>query len=511
MSSAGGVLGQPENATDTSVEDAEAVVIGGGISGICLTRELKRQGLHSIVVLEKADQLGGTWHYNRYPGVACDIPSPSYSFSFRPHDWSRLYAEGDEIRDYFQQLAAENDVVRHVRFNTELLNATWDEGTKCWLCETSRGRIRSRILVIASGMLHDKAIPNVQGVDKFDGSVFHSAEWPKDFDPAGKRIAVVGTGASAIQFIPKLQPNAKQLVVLQRTPSWILPKYEVVHKKVSLRHAIRRQKALRATFSAIYDTLVLSWLRSKLLAPQERVARKHLTDSVADPHLRDMLTPDYRFGCKRPLQSNDFYPAIASNNVDYVASALAEVRPHSVVSADGREFAVDAIIWGTGFRYGQESVLKRVHGRDGRSMAEVFGGTERAYLATTMVGCPNAFLILGPNAGGASIPISIEAQAHYVGSAVETMRRQQLATVEVKPEAEEAWTRQKDELLANSVWLTGGCTSYYLSAAGTNIAAWPGPQRAMAKRLSRFDVENYIVARESAAPLSAASSAARLA
>ncbi|MGW6729695.1 flavin-containing monooxygenase [Nocardia sp. NPDC055029] len=477
-------------------DEVEAVVVGAGMSGVALTRALKQQGLREIMVLERGDQLGGTWHHNRYPGVACDVPSAAYSFSWAPNDWTRLFAGGDEIREYLQRVAAEHDIERHVRLKTELLEAAWDVETSRWVIETTRGRVRSQFLVLATGQLHDAIVPATPGADKFAGTTFHSMYWPEDFDAAGKRIAVVGTGASAIQFVPQIQPDAERLVVLQRTPPWIVQKFDMVHKKVDAERAMRRQRRVRKLVLSILEVFlgVTSDARRAFLI--EWMARKHLRDSVADPALRAALTPDYKINCKRILQSNEWYPAIQGTNVDFVTSGLKEIREHSVVTSDGQEFEVDTIIYGTGFQLLQDHLLKRVRGRDGRIMSEVFAGKQRAYKATTMVGCPNMFVILGPNGGAASIPVAIEAQARYVSSAIETMRRRGLESFEVRPAAEEAWNRTKDAHLENSVWNAGGCSNYYVTD-GVNNVVWPGSMGHMKKALHTFDLENYVVTQKS--------------
>ncbi|MFE6864102.1 flavin-containing monooxygenase [Nocardia sp. NPDC057668] len=469
--------------------EAEAVVVGAGMSGICLTRALKLHGIEDVVVLEKSDDVGGTWHHNRYPGVACDIPSPAYCFSFALHDWSRLFAPGAEIHDYLRQVAADNDVVRHIRFETELLEAVWDSRAHRWICETNRGFIRARFLILATGVLHNKNIPPIAGKAEFAGTMFHSSEWPEDFDPAGRRIAVVGNGASAVQFVPAVQPMAERLVVLQRTPAWVLPKNDVVHRKLNRHRAQRRQRRLRGLVLTLLELFHFVAARAERSRLVEWAARKHLRDSIKDPILRAALTPDYRINCKRVLQSNRYYPAVSSANVDYVAAGLVRITENSVIAADGREFLVDTIIWGTGFEPGHTEVLKRIRGRDGADMS----GTDHAYKATTMAGCPNMFVMVGPNGITASNPLVSEAQTRYILSAIDTLHRRGVRTVEVTLAAERAWNRDKDAKLAASVWNAGGCSSYFHNDRGVNTALWPGPLRDMKEQLSVFDIENYSI------------------
>ncbi|MFE3188507.1 flavin-containing monooxygenase [Nocardia sp. NPDC059240] len=482
---------QHEQKGPVGAHEVDAVVVGGGMSGIRLTIALKKQGLHRIALLEKGEHLGGVWNHNRYPGVACDVPSPTYCFGFALNDWSRLYPPGAEIRDYFERIAIENDVVRHVRFGTELIDAAWDDSAKKWLCQTNKGHFRAQFLILASGVFSRESVPKIPGAEKFTGQSFHSMDWPTDFDPAGRRIAVVGTGASAIQFVPQIQPQVERLVVLQRTPPWIVPKPNPENKPVSRRRAQLRQRILRAFIYSILEMVVYTVKYPRLAALPQWAAQNHLNKQVSDPELRKALTPDYKAGCKRLLLSSDYYPAIVSSNVDYVPSALREIRENTVVATDGREFEVDTIIWGTGFDFGMR-VFERVRGRDGRTLAERFAGTPRTYRGTTVVGCPNLFAIAGHNAGTASVPIGVEAQAEYVASAVRTMRARGFETVEPRHDAEETWVRRKDSELAGWIFNVGGCNSYYLNDKGVNVAAWPGRPSQMVRALRSFDIENYV-------------------
>lgn len=461
------------------------------MSGIRSAIALKRQGLTRIAVLEKAEEVGGVWNHNRYPGVGCDVPSPIYAYGFKPHRWRRLFAQGDEIREYFKETADETGVTRHVRLGTELLDASWDDSLGVWICTTNKGTFRSPILVLATGVLHSKAVPTVPGASTFTGQTFHSSEWPSDFDPTGKRIAVVGTGASAIQFVPEIQPLAKRLVVLQRTAPWIVPKPDVIHPQSTSRRDILRQRLMRYAIWAVVEFVLLTVKHPRFGASLEWIARKHLHDSVQDPELREILTPEYMIGCKRMLLSSAWYPAICSSNVDYVPSALREIKPNTIVAENGEEYAVDTIIWGTGFNFGQQ-VLDRVRGRDGRTLTERFGETPRTYRATTVVECPNLFIIAGPHAGTASITTATEAQVRYLESAIATMRRKNLEWVEPRPAVEKAWMERKESILASWVWNTGGCTSYYLNSKGENVSAWPGHMLGMVRSLRTFDIENYI-------------------
>ncbi|MFE3188475.1 flavin-containing monooxygenase [Nocardia sp. NPDC059240] len=479
-----------EHLAEENLTDIEAVIIGGGMSGIRTAIELKRQGL-GFVLLERSDGLGGVWNHNRYPGIGCDVPSPTYQYGFALNNWSRLFAPGQEIREYLERVAAENDIVRHVRFGTELLDSVWSDSEKKWLCETNKGLIRARFLIVATGQNDRASIPEIPGADKFDGDIFHSHDWPADFDAEGKRIAVVGTGASAIQFVPEIQPSAERLVILQRTPSWVVPKPDVVHEERSPRRAKLRQRILRAFIWFLLEFLVITVKYPRLAILPERSARKHLEQQIADPELRKVLTPDYKAGCKRLLLSNAWYPAVSAPNVDYLPSALSEIREKSVVTSSGREFEVDTIIWGTGFNFGSP-IFDRIRDRKGRLLAERFEEMPRTYRATTIVDCPNFFLVGGVHSGTASVFIGCEAQARYVGSAIQIMRRQGIETVEPKPHKEQAWMDYRDSYLSGFVFTTG-CKTYYLTSKGHNLAMWPGSPSGMVRKLRKFDIKNYQV------------------
>lgn len=474
---------------------AEVIVVGAGISGLAAAITLKREGTEDFVVIDKNDDPGGTWLRNQYPGVACDVPSALYSFSFAPNpDWSRFFAPGPEIQQYLLRISAEFDIRRHLRLGTELLEAQWYEDEARWHVTTSRGTYIARILILATGALEDPNIPRIPGIEAFEGRIFHSSRWPQDYDPAGKRIAIIGTGASSIQIVPAIESTANSIRVFQRTPAWIFPKPDWRHTGFE-RAAMRRfpflQRALRGAVWAGVDTMIRTVLSPSLARLSEFPARLHLRLRVHDPALRAALTPTYLPGCKRALVSNSFYAALQKPHVQLINSPVAEVRPRSVVAADGEEHPVDTIVLSTGFNYTTAPIFDRIKTRDGRTLTQKWQGSPRAYKGTAIAGCPNAFMLWGPNAGTGSAFVMAEAQMNYIAGALQALQRNGLDSVEVREDYERDWKAWADNRNANSVMIRGGCVSYYLDSNGNNAALWPGTMRSLRKALAHFDLDAY--------------------
>jgi cation diffusion facilitator CzcD-associated flavoprotein CzcO len=364
---------------------------------------LLKDGERDFVVLERAGDVGGTWRDNTYPGCRCDVPSHLYSFSFAPNpNWSSTFSPQPEILEYLREVARRFGVMPHVRFHTELESADRDEAAGRWRLETSRGSMSADVLVCGQGPLSEPKLPDVPGLDSFDGTAFHSANWDHDHDLDGERVAVVGTGASAIQFVPAIQPRVKQLHVLQRTPPWVAP-----HPNRQLTRVERAlysrlplvQLAMRAGIYWARESFVLQFRHRRVRRLATKVALRHLRAQVPDVELRERLTPSYEIGCKRILPTNEWYPAVTQPNVEVLDQGLTEVRPHSVVASDGTEREVDTIIFGTGFHVSDIPIADRVRGRDGRTLAEVWGGSPEAYKGAAVAGFPNLFLLVGPNTG----------------------------------------------------------------------------------------------------------------
>ena len=491
-------------------DEVRIAIVGAGFGGLGMAIRLKQQGIDDFVVLEREDDVGGTWYVNTYPGCQCDIPSHLYSFSFVPNpEWSRTYSLQREIWRYLRDCAERFDLLPHIRFGTELDEAAWDDDARRWRITTSNGVVEARMLVGGFGALATPKLPNIPGIDDFEGPVFHSARWNHDYDLTGKRVASIGTGASAIQYVPRIQPKPERLYVFQRTPPWVMPHNDRPITGFE-RRLYRRFPALqRFVRSFVYwsrEWLVIGFTRRKgLMEALERVARRHLAKQVPDPELRARLTPDYTLGCKRILPSNDWYPALQEPNVELVTDHIAEVRPHSIVTADGEEREVDAIALGTGFRVSDVPPSRHLRGRDGRLLSEIWHESAQAYNGTTVAGFPNFFFLAGPNSGQGhtSLVYMIEAQIEYALDALRTMEEHGIESVDVRPEVQAAFNAEVQSRMPPTVWLTGGCASWYLDPQGRNTTLWPDFTFRFRRRMERFDLASYSTVRatESEAPL----------
>jgi cation diffusion facilitator CzcD-associated flavoprotein CzcO len=485
-------------AVDRTPRHVGAIILGGGISGIAAAVRLPRDGgVDDVLVIEQSDGLGGTWHHNTYPGCACDIPSALYSFEFAANpEWSRVFAHQPEIRDYVQRVAAEHGVPGRTLLNTAVLEARWNDAAQCWEIDTTQGRFTTPIFVFAAGGLHEPATPDVPGVESFTGTVFHSARWRHDHDLTGRRVAVIGTGASAVQFVPRIQPEVEQLTLLQRTPGWVWPKpdWRTTRLERSLyRRVPAAQRALRRLQFEFGDLLVRTYLRVELARILNLIGRAHLLFTVRDGALRRDLTPSYTLGCKRVMLDNYYLRSLTRPNVRVVPHGLREVRPTSVVADDGSEHEVDTIIWATGFQATEPPFAKRLFGRDGRSLSEFWGANPRAYMGASISGFPNAYMMWGPNVGTGSNTIMIESQLNYITRAIRLMRESHYASLEIRRDVLEAWKQEMRDRLARSTWDAGGCKSWYQDSSGENYAVYGGSMRSMLARsqsvpVSLFDV-----------------------
>jgi len=480
------------------VGDRFAVIVGSGFAGLGMAIRLKQAGIDDFVVLERSGDVGGTWRDNTYPGCMCDVPSHLYSFSFaRKSDWTCTYPKQAEIWDYLRDCAARFRVMPHIRFEHELTAAAWDDASARWSITTNRGELSARFLILGTGPLSEPRLPDVPGIDSFTGTLFHSARWQHEHQITGERVAVVGTGASAIQLIPEVQPKVARLTVFQRTAPWVLP-----HRNRDL-NAVDRWLSRNLPFTqqlrrlGIYlgrEMLVYGFtVDPRVMGLAERAARRHMNRQVTDPALRAKLTPHYRLGCKRILISNDYYPALTQRNVEVVTERIAEIRPHSVVTADGVEREVDTIICGTGFHVTDMPTAERVQGREGVTLAEHWDGSPQAYLGTTVAGYPNLFFLTGPNTGlgHTSLVYMIESQISYVLDAMRTSLRRGMATVDVRPDVLEAYNSRLQRRMQTTVWITGGCASWYIDSKGRNSALWPGLTWPFRRRTARFDPAAY--------------------
>ena len=467
-------------------------VIGAGFGGLGAAIRLSQQGIDDVLVFERADDLGGTWRDNSYPGCACDVPSHLYSFSFAPNPrWTRSFSGQPEIWDYLRDCASRFGVLPRLRFGHEVQRASWDGGRQRWRVETSGGTWTADVLVAAAGPLSEPAIPALPGLDSFEGTVFHSARWNHDHDLTGRQVAVVGTGASAVQFVPEIQPRVGRLRIFQRTAPWLLPRRDrdlTAAERQLFRAVPAAQRLARSSIYWGREGATAAFLHPRLMRLTQRLALRHLRAAVPDPELRARLTPDYTLGCKRVLLSNDYLPALTKENVDLVTAGIGAVRPGGIVTDDGAEHPADTIIFGTGFRVADQPVAERVVGRDGRTLAEAWDGSPKAHLGVAVAGFPNLFLLLGPNTGlgSTSVVLMIEAQVEYLLRALEYMRAAGVATVEPRAEAQQAFLTEMDARMRPTVWSTG-CSSWYLDRTGRNSAIWPGLTWSYRRRLRRFD------------------------
>lgn len=484
---------------ESDIQRARIVILGSGFSGLGMALRLKHEGITDFVILERADELGGTWRDNVYPGCQCDVPSHLYSFSFRPNpEWSRTYSMRPEIQAYLKSCAEEAGIHEHVRFGHEVLSASWNESDACWWIETSHGTWVAKFLISAHGGLHIPAYPNLPGMETFSGRIVHSAAWDPDLELAGKRVGVVGTGASAIQIVPGIQPVVKKLDVFQRTPAWILPHTDRPITGLE-RRIFRRFPAIQRTRrSLVYwgrEALVVGMTKNKkFLKPLRALATGHLRRQVRDRDLRRRLTPRYEPGCKRLLLSNTFYPAVAASNTELVTEQIEAVTSKGMVTADGVEHELDVIVFATGFRVTDNPMVEHIKGRDGRSLGELWRETGiRAYLGTTVDNFPNLFVMTGPNTGigHTSLLVMVEAQIRYVMSALRYAADHELSAIEVRPEAVERFNEQLQRKMRNTVWTQGGCASWYLDSKGRNSTLWPDFTFRFVQMTRRFDAATY--------------------
>jgi cation diffusion facilitator CzcD-associated flavoprotein CzcO len=496
-------------ATGTETADTRIAIVGGGFGGLGAGIELKRQGLEDFVIFERAGDVGGTWRDNRYPGCACDVQSHLYSFSFAPNpDWTHTYSPQPEIYDYLKRCARAFGLSAHIRLNHAVRAAAWDEGAQRWRIETTHGTWTARVLVLASGALSEPTTPEIDGLERFAGKVFHSARWEPGYDLAGRRVAVIGTGASAIQIVPAIQPHVAQLHVFQRTPPWIMPRRDRSFSERE-RDLYRRfplvQRARRASIYLFRELLVVGFRHPGLARLVEHVALRHLERSVPDPVLRAKLTPRYAIGCKRVLVSNDYLPALTRRNVELVADGVAAVRERAIVGGDGIERPVDAIILCTGFRATDPPLAEHVRGRGGQTLAAVWAGSPQAHLGTTVAGFPNLFILAGPNTGlgHSSVVYMLEAQIAHLLGALDHMERHGIAVLEPRGAAQAAYVAEVQRRMVGTVWTAGGCASWYLDRKGRNAALWPDFTWRFRRRAARFDPGDYAMSGPHVAPASA--------
>ena len=481
--------------------DVDVVIVGAGFSGLGVAALLDRAGVRSFRILETADDLGGTWRDNTYPGCGCDIPSPLYSYSFdQKADWSRLFASQPEILDYLRQVARRRGLIDHIRFGQRVQRARWIEADARWEILTSAGdSYRAQFLICAVGPLHHPASPELPGAETFAGPAFHSANWRHDVDLTGKRVAVIGTGASAIQFVPAIVGQVASLTVFQRTPPWIVPKtdrpFDERHRRLA-RWLPPYRWWVRERLFWIHEKRAAGFVADPAaMAKTAALARRLIRRQVRDAELRAIVTPDYAIGCKRLLISSDWYPALSQPHVTMRQGGVTEIRPRAVVGEDGTEAPADVLIYGTGFD-AQNTVRIDICGRDGLTLAEAWSKGNRAYLGTVVAGFPNMFLMVGPNTGLGhnSQVLMIESQARYIVDSLRRLRRRGAECMVVRPEVQDSFNDWLDSRMAGTVWQTGGCHSWYQDPrSGRNTVLWPDTTIAFWRRTRRARMSDYHV------------------
>jgi cation diffusion facilitator CzcD-associated flavoprotein CzcO len=472
-------------------------IIGAGFSGLGVAARLKQQGVHDFVVLERAQDLGGTWRDNDYPGLCCDIPSHVYSYSFELHPhWTRGFSPGWEIHGYLKSTADKHGVTPHLRLGHEVREAAWSDADSRWVIDTSAATLSADVLINAAGPLSDPTTPQIPGIDGFQGKCFHSAEWDHGHDLRGQRVAVIGTGASAIQFVPQIQPEVDQLYVFQRTPPWVIPRFD--HEITRPEHWALRwipfaPRVVRWFLYWLMELRVIGFRKPRIMRVANRLVHWHLKRQVPDAELREKLTPDYVMGCKRILISDNYYPSLGQPNVEVVTEGVAEGRAHSLVTKEGREIAVDTIIFGTGFHVTDPPIAERIRGRDGRTLAEHWEQTMGAYKGTTVAGFPNLFYMLGPNTGlGHNSQIyMVESQIAYVLDGLRTLSKAGARSFEVRRDAQDRFNEELQRQMQDTVWTSGNCHSWYLDDTGRNTTLWPTWTFEFRRRTRRFDAGAY--------------------
>jgi cation diffusion facilitator CzcD-associated flavoprotein CzcO len=483
-------------------------VVGGGFGGVGAAVMLNREGYEDVTVFEKGARVGGVWQHNTYPGAACDIPSHLYEYSFAPNRWSRRFSPGSEIRAYIEGVARRFGVFDKVRTGVEVTSASWDEGRGRWLLETSAGPHEAEVLVTACGQLSVPKVPPIPGLDDFDGPAFHTAEWRHDVDLAGKRVAVIGTGCSAIQVVPAIQPEVAQLDVYQRSPGWTFPKGDFEYSPRA--HALfKRLPALRrldrASVFAFHEFGAAAMTSKPWLLPFLRaIAKRQINSAISDPELRRKVTPTDEVGCKRIMLTDDWYPAMAEPNVELVTERIGSVTAGGIRDANGAERPVDAVILATGFASHDFVAPMEIAGSGGGTLAEAWAGVARAYLGLSVPGFPNMFLLYGPNTNGGtgSVVNTLECGIGHVLAGLGEMQRSRAQRIEVSRQAADAFDRELRIALAKTVWHSG-CSNWYVDENGNDPSNWPWTWSAYRRRTERLVPGAY----ELGAPLAVSSPA----
>ena len=464
-----------------AVAPLRVLIIGAGFAGVGLAIQLQKRGIDDFLVLEKAASVGGTWRDNHYPGAACDVPSHLYSYSFEPKtDWSRKFAPQAEIVAYIQHCVDKHQLAGKIRCNTEVASAEFEQASGLWRVIGKDGEhYLAQALVSACGQLNQPAYPRIPGLESFAGEAFHSARWNHAYDLAGKRVAVIGTGASAIQFVPEIVPKVQHLTLFQRSAAYVISKPDRAYKRWELA-LLRRwpwlQQIDRGLKYVQHEVRALAFIHFPVLMKLFQFSfQRHLAAAIADPERQRQLQPDYPLGCKRILISNNYFPALAQGNVEIVNQAIQSITSHGVVTADGREHPVDALIYGTGFAATDFLAPMQIKGPGGVELNQAWRDGAEAYKGISVNGFPNLFLLYGPNTnlGHNSILYMLESQFAYVLNCLDALQQQGLRYMDVKPQVQQRFNQHLQQVIRHSIW-EQGCTSWYKNAAGKNTNNWPG-------------------------------------
>ena len=490
---------QPVAGTAALPERVAVLIVGAGFAGLAAAIKLAASGEQDFLCIDRGAEVGGTWRDNTYPGAACDVPSQLYSFSFalNPH-WSRSFSGQPEIQEYLRTVARDSGVTDRFRFGVEFEGASWEEEAQLWQVQTSAGPVTARLLVSAAGALSEPKLPDLAGLSSFAGPVFHSAQWDHGQDLTGKRVAVIGTGASAVQIVPAIAGRVARLDVYQRTAPWVLPRRDRAYRpveKLAMRRIPGYQRLVRGLIYLAREATVPMFIAAPWIGRLvSRLATANIDRAIDDPVLRAKLQPHFALGCKRVLVSSDWYPALARDDVELVTEPISHLTPRAIVTADGTVRETDVLIVATGFQATEQPIAQLIKGRDGRTLGQAWAERGvQGYKGATVHGFPNLFFLIGPNTGlgHSSMIYMIEAQVAYLVDAWRQMRRHGLASVEPTAAAEAAWNADLQRRMRRTVWSTGGCRSWYLDAHGRNVALWPRTTYTFRRLTASFDLAAY--------------------
>lgn len=477
----------------------EQIIVGAGFAGICMAIKLQEAGMNDFIILERNAHIGGTWYDNSYPGAACDVESHLYSYSFEPNpDWSRQFSPQQEILHYIEHCVKKYGLAPHIHLSKNITRCTFDEVRGLWQVTTDRGEAYTgRALMSCSGGLSEPSYPDIKGLETYQGKLFHSARWDNSYDIAGKSVAVIGTGASAIQIVPAIVSKVKHLDLYQRTPPWILPKPDKEissFRKSMYKHLPFTRWLYRSRLYWTHELMAIGFVvNPAVMRLGGKLVIRHLHDSIKNEALRKKLTPSYTLGCKRILLSNEYYPAIASPKLSLVTEGIDQVNAGGVMTQDGKQHDVDAIILATGFQAAEGVLRYEVKGKGGLDLNEAWRDGAQAYLGTSIAGFPNLFMVVGPNTGlgHSSMILMIEAQVHYIMQGLKALKQRGAKYTDVKKEVEKTYNDSLQLRLSKTVWQSGGCMSWYQMKNGKNVTLWPGFTFTFMNRTKQFEPDKY--------------------